>query len=534
MSWIIPIAGVFNFILGLIVFIRKPKDPLNYSFFLFVINTVISISLDFIFRFYPTLFILRFAYAFAIFIPLSLLYFILQLCGIDITKIPFWKKIFFFIPTGLIFILCYVNGYIVQDIYELTVLGYRGQLGPLFIVYSLYYLVYLIIIAVLLYKKYVSSREHTERTQILFASTGVILYGISAILFSLILPTYFKIFNYTLLDSPSLFFFVSLMSYAILKLKLFNIKVIATELITFILWIFISVRAILSDTLRDQLINWGMLIVVVIVGILLIQSVIKEVQLREKIEKLAKDLENANDRLKDLDQLKSEFLSLATHQIRAPLTAIRGYASNILEGDYGEVPLKIRGAIQIISTSCQNLVVIVGEFLDISRIEQGRMKYDLVDFDATALVQEIITELKPTIDKTGLSMNLESSSYICMAHGDTGKIKQVINNIIDNSVKYTKKGGVTISLSADKEFITIKISDTGIGIAADDIPKLFTKFTRAKDAFRTNVIGTGLGLYIAKQMVEAQGGKIWVESEGLGRGSSFFIKLPKTLKLEVK
>ena len=321
--------------------------------------------------------------------------------------------------------------------------------------------------------------------------------------------------------------YVFFVTYSILKYQLFNIKSLATELFTIAISLVLFTRIFFADNLTEKLVNVIVLVAVFVFGVLIVRSVMREVKTREEKENLAKDLERANDRLKELDQMKSEFLSLATHQIRAPLTAIRGYAANVMDGDYGEISPKVRGAIQVIATSCTNLVVIVDEFLNISRIEQGRMKYDVVDFDATALIQEILIELKPTIEKTSLTMNLELSDYICMAHGDVGKIKQVVNNIIDNSIKYTKQGGINVSLSCNGQYITIKISDTGIGIAPEDIPKLFTKFTRAKDAFRTNVIGTGLGLYIAKQMVEAQDGKIWVESDGLGKGSTFFIQLPK-------
>jgi signal transduction histidine kinase len=289
----------------------------------------------------------------------------------------------------------------------------------------------------------------------------------------------------------------------------------------------------------DSLLNWGvkfiLFILILLFSIFLVRGVYKEIEDKEKIEKLARDLErvnqdlaNANERLKELDKLKSEFLSLATHQIRAPLTSIKGYASLVLEGDYGKVPEPIKNVVQTIFNSCQNLVVIVSEFLDISRIEQGRMKYDLVEFDINKEIKEIITELKPTIEKSGLSVGFKSANTSNNVYADMGKIKQVIGNILDNSIKYTPHGSITVSVYDVANKIKVAVSDTGIGIAAEDITRLFSKFTRAKDAFRTNVIGTGLGLYVAKQMIEAQNGKIWVESHGLGKGSTFFIELPKS------
>ena len=155
------------------------------------------------------------------------------------------------------------------------------------------------------------------------------------------------------------------------------------------------------------------------------------------------------------------------------------------------------------------------------------MKYDMTDFDVVKVVGDVVDELKPNIKSANLSIDFKSEAPSCMIHADLGKIKQVIGNLIDNSIKYTKQGGISLNVKATTDKILISISDTGIGIAQEDIPKLFSKFVRAKDAFRTNVVGTGLGLYVAQQMVEAQGGRVWVESPGMGKGSTFFIELSK-------
>jgi signal transduction histidine kinase len=242
------------------------------------------------------------------------------------------------------------------------------------------------------------------------------------------------------------------------------------------------------------------------------------------------NLERANTKLKELDQLKSEFVSLATHQIRAPLSAIKGYISEIFEGDFGPYSKEIEKPLQVVFQSTENLVHIVGDFLNISRIEQGSMKYELKPLDLRQLVSESIKELKPNLDRAGLEMKFEApdteNGY--EVYADVGKIKEVIANLIDNSMKYTPKGGIKISLTSNAETqkILLAVSDTGIGIAPEVIPKLFQKFTRAKNANEVNIIGTGLGLYVAKLMVEGQGGRIWAESPGAGRGSTFYVELP--------
>jgi signal transduction histidine kinase len=256
-------------------------------------------------------------------------------------------------------------------------------------------------------------------------------------------------------------------------------------------------------------------LVSVVGGILLVRSVEKEIQAREKIEFQKKEMEiinlklsAANDRLKDLDKQKTEFVSFASHQLRSPLTAMKGYASLILEGDYGPITEDLKKAAQIIFDSTKTLAIVVDDYLNVSRIELGQMKYDFASFDLRVLVQDVVDELKPNVEKAGLK--LESNFEEGVAYtvkGDKEKLKQVVTNIVDNSVKYTPSGKISISLEEDNKKIRLIVTDTGIGIAKEVIPKLFSKFSRAANANKTNMRGTGLGLFIAREIVNAHKGK---------------------------
>ncbi|MFA6566184.1 MAG: histidine kinase N-terminal 7TM domain-containing protein, partial [Candidatus Paceibacterota bacterium] len=294
MFWIIPLAGILNLLLGTVILLRNPKNPLHYYFFVFVTSTFVSIGIDFVFRFFPTLFVLQSAYAFAVLIPLTLFLWILQFCNISFSRISTWKKILLFFPTICLFVLCYMDGLVVKKVFSLTILGYRGELGPFFIFYSLYYVIYIGIAFFFLFNEYKNNNDSTRKIQIGFVTTGILLYSISATTLCLIFPNYFGIFDFTLLDAPSLFFFIVLTFYAILKLHLFNVKIIATELLVFILLLFLFIQIAASSGLQERLLGSVLLILTTIVGIFLIKSVIKEVAQREKIEKIAKDLELAN------------------------------------------------------------------------------------------------------------------------------------------------------------------------------------------------------------------------------------------------
>ena len=419
-----------------------------------------------------------------------------------------------------------------------------------YLIYTVYFILFTLLSYVNLFRSYFISKTASIRSQLKFIIVGTLIGFIFGMVFDLLLPL-LGIYRYIFIGPVFSFSMVFAIAYSITTYRLFNIKIIATETATFILWISILIRTLIADNFTDKLINAAFLIIAIIIGIFLIRSVSQEIKQREKIEKLADDLKRANEslasannRLKELDQLKSEFLSLATHQIRAPLTAVKGYASLILEGDYGPITDGVRESVQTIFNSCQNLVVIVGDFLDISRIEQGKMKYDIVDFSGIKLVKNIIKELLPNIEKAGLQVQVEIGNNMMEQppipsdtddenihkqyniHADEGKTKQIIGNIIDNAIKYSIHGIIKVSLNRNETTTCVAVTDSGIGISQEDIPKLFGKFVRAKDANKTNVIGTGLGLYVAKQMVEAQGGKIWVESPGIDQGSTFFVEMP--------
>ncbi len=206
-------------------------------------------------------------------------------------------------------------------------------------------------------------------------------------------------------------------------------------------------------------------------GVFLARSVKREVEQREKIEQLATGLEKANDRLTELDKQKTEFVSFATHQLRAPLTAMKGYASLFLEGDLGEITAQQRDAVTRISDSSKTLANVVDDYLNVSRIELGTMKYTFDKIDLKAMVESSIAELKPNIDaKKSIQFSFSAASaangpigeYLVSA--DRDKFKQVLANLIDNSVKYTPSGTVKVTLERIGAVVRFTVKDTGVGI----------------------------------------------------------------------
>ncbi|KKW11659.1 MAG: HATPase domain-containing multisensor signal transduction histidine kinase [Parcubacteria group bacterium GW2011_GWA2_49_9] len=396
-----------------------------------------------------------------------------------------------------------------------------------FYAYYTYVLELLSIIGIATYaiRRFLQEKSADTKREIALLATGVILFLLmwaSGNIFGSFTDDWVNS-QFGLFGTP---IFAAFIGYLVVRYKMFNVKLLGTQVLVGALWMLVVSLLFLRTIETVRIIVSFTAILLLIVGIYLIWSVKREVEQRERIEKLARELESANARLKELDHLKSEFVSLASHQIRGPLTAIKGYASMMTQGDYGVVPENLKEIIQTISNSSNALAVVVQDFLDVSRIEQGKMKYDFSDVDFSTLVSDVAKELTPNVERKHLSLTLDIAPSITV-HADAGKVRQVIENLVDNALKYTPKGSILVAVKrTGAGTVQLSVKDTGVGIKPEVLPRLFQKFSRAEDASKANILGTGLGLYVARQLIEAQKGKVWAESDGEGKGSTFFVELP--------
>lgn len=403
-----------------------------------------------------------------------------------------------------------------------------GFLYPLYAIYiSGFFGAGLIILA---FKHAHFKKNVLKRRQILYLLFGYSVASTTAMITNLILP-YAGNFAFNWLGQVLTLFMVVPVTYAIFKHRLFDVKIIATEILIVALWVLIFIRTLLSGTIEEMGVNAILLISTFIIGLLLIRSVSKEVEQREHIEALANNLEHANTRLKALDRQKTEFLGIAAHQLRTPIAAIKGYASLVLEGSFGKLTKKIQEPIQTIFDSSNRMAGTIDDFLNISRIEQGRMEYVKKQIDLEDITKKSIeaAQIQATAKNIGLSFSTDGcAEKQHLVYADPNKIQHVINNLLDNAIKYTKSGTAKVSLTCDRKnhLIRFAITDTGAGIPKEAIRELFDKFVRARNARQINVTGSGLGLYVAKQMIEAHDGKIWAESGGEGKGSTFIFEIP--------
>jgi signal transduction histidine kinase len=238
------------------------------------------------------------------------------------------------------------------------------------------------------------------------------------------------------------------------------------------------------------------------------------------------DLKKANDILLTLDKQKTEFLSIASHQFRTPLSIIKGYLELITDGAYGRTTKKMRHVLGDMDESNERLVKLIDGFLDISRIEQGRTKYLFEKINLNITITSVVKELEGRAKSKGLSLLWKEDTDISEVMYDEEKIRHVIFNFTDNAIKYCNDGNITISLKIEKNGIVVRVKDTGIGFDKDDGKNLFQKFYRAKNAEASNVGGTGLGIYVCRKFVEAHDGEVWSRSDGVGKGSEFGFWIP--------
>ncbi len=230
-------------------------------------------------------------------------------------------------------------------------------------------------------------------------------------------------------------------------------------------------------------------------------------------------------RERQLERMKDEFLSIASHELRTPMGAVRANLSMILDGDYGPVNKDLVEPLTDIKTSTIRLVNLVNDLLNVARIEAGRTKFTLSEFDINEVIRATVESLAPLGKEKGIAITHKSADPITV-QADADKVAQVLTNLIGNALKFTEKGSIEVVVVNNANMAEVAVVDTGMGIALDDQSKLFGKFKQITTAQDGKPQGTGLGLYISRELIRKMGGELWIKQSDIGKGSTFVFTLP--------
>lgn len=363
-----------------------------------------------------------------------------------------------------------------------------------------------------------------DKRRIALVTTGVVLFLLTLAWGNIVgsISDSWQVAQWGLFGMPV---FVAFLSYLIVKYEEFDVRLVGAQALVTAITLLVASEFFFVTSFGNRVLVGVTLVVSLGAGMALVRSVEREIKQREELEKATKALGEANTELKKADQLKSEFLSFASHDLKSPVSKMKQWASLIHDGTITEKE-QITDTLFKIKTTGDRALRLVDEFLNIRKIEEGKMEFAFEEKDIVAFTKDVVNDFQPIAKEKKLDLKFDSSAKEALTKIDTIKIRQVIENLVDNALKYTEKGSVDVSIKDEQKSVLISVKDTGPGIDPKIIPSLFAQFKRAPGETK-KIKGTGLGLYIAKQIVLEHKGEVWAESEGEGKGSTFFVRLAK-------
>lgn len=520
---ILTLAAAFNLGLGFYIYLQQKKNPINISFTLIALSNFFWTIAMIAFRWSQTqelaLWWCRLLYFFPLFIAATFLHFSFVFRG---QKRRLRKKelYFLYLLTFSIGALVFVPGVIIERIFFRPGLEKAIIFGTGYFVYFLYYFVYFSWAFLNLLRR-LNCANFLVRNQARWIILGTFLPVSFGLVTNLILPWGY-IFALNWFAQVGSILFVGGIAYAIVKYQLLNLRLIVAQILSIFLVSVLFLNIFYFDNFWRLILNLAIFLLGISFSAILIRSVVREIEQKEKIQNLANELKSANEELKKLDEVKSEFVSIASHQLRTPLSVIKGYAAMLLE-EMKESEEK--EAINKIYLSNERLIKLVNDLLNLSRIERGKLQFEFRKTQLADVIESVISEFQMLARRRGLKLNYEKV-HLPLVKIDADKLRQVFVNIIDNAIKYTLHGGITIKTLLEDDAIVISIRDTGVGMRKEDLGAIYEKFQRGRAGSEIHPNGAGIGLYIANEIIKAHKGRMWAESSGLNQGTCFYLKLP--------
>jgi signal transduction histidine kinase len=514
------------FIFGGLVFFNEPRSRIHQLFGLLGLVTGAWSLFYFLWQisdcYEDALLYTQLLTLFAIFIPTISLHWVYELIN-DKTQIMKYVITFFYLSSGLLASLSFTN-LLVNDIMPFNSFEWWPQAGPLYGVYIIFFTLPMIPLTIIAFKKaYTLDKNNDERRKYLFVAISLVLGFLGGA------TNFFLWYQISIPPVGNILItsYLIVMWYVVIRFNFLKNSIFTTTVFVIVVNIVAFIQVLMSQEFQDFLFNFIFFVLVAFISYTIKKNIDIEVERNNELLKKSNELKRANKELRRLDKAKSEFISIASHQLRTPLTVIKGYISLILEGAYSSDEEKTREALKNVFSASERLVHLVEDLLNITRIEAGSLQYEPEGIDIKEILKELksMFALKAQEKKLDFSVELPKQK-LPLIYGDKVKLYEVISNIVDNAIKYTQRGFVKIMVEQDNKILRIIVEDSGIGISKDLMKKLFVKFSRGSDSVKFYTEGTGLGLYVGKNLVEMQGGRIYAKSEGVGKGSKFVIEMP--------
>ena len=249
-------------------------------------------------------------------------------------------------------------------------------------------------------------------------------------------------------------------------------------------------------------------------------------RLNAQLNESNRELNEANAKLRELSEMKEEFLALTTHDLRSPLTVISGVISFFTSGRLGDLSPEQKNMVAMMERNTQNLIELVNDLLDASKLESGTMRLDTASIELPGLIEELREQMQPLAQEKEITLGESLPEDLPPLRADRAKLRRILVNLLSNAIKFTPRGGrVEVAAAREGDFARVSVTDTGVGIPQEDAGRLFDKYAQARSRATRSEKGTGLGLYITRQLVELHGGEIKVDSQE-GKGSTFSFTIP--------
>ena len=502
------VNGIVSITFGLLVISKNWRDRMNQIFFFMTVFLCIwsfsywqwQLATD-----YSTaLFWVRMLSIGSLFIPVFFYHWVIKFIGLDYLINRIILLLGYATAIGILF---FANSNLfISSLSQKSFFAFWPSSGIVYDIYFSYIYFGLVLYTVyILLRSYHVIKEKDKKRQILYVLISCIL-GFGGVLTDF--PLWWGV-NIPPYGNFLAAVFPFLLGYSIIKFNMFNVRAIVAEMLTFCLLVFMLITVLMADNWTLRLVYGFFFVLMSVAGMILIKS---------------------SYTVDNLNKAQAETMNFITHQIRGVFAATKAGLASIIEGDYGTIPDPMKYMAGQLFQAQNRGVSAVETFLKASHVEDGTVVYNMKPFDFKQLVIQLAEQEKVRAESKKLRYEVHISDGEYSLNGDQVYLSQVVSNLIDNAVRYTPAGSIEVALANKDDQVIFSVKDSGVGICKEDSKKLFTKYGHGKDSRKINVESNGLGLYIVKGIVDGHHGKIWYESEGTGKGTTFFVQLPVTQK----